>query len=247
MLGTELIGRLVEVLRELSNGLGVVSESCVRRSCAAGDLPACAGVDVSWTPPWVSNTLSKCHKGIPCRASGLVQIACALIEPQRVTRRVALPCACQRHGGRCMRKKNRKLAVSQNRSEAAGFGSRESRCPYSLSSLIRGGTTSSLWSNSSLGIAPNRACLNRAVVLQVPPLPGIPRVGCWNVNQRLAAVRRLAYEAADSGLLSPELAAGIRRVKGCEAVGDRMGNWLSQRSSRAASGKCRRRGSSQHS
>lgn len=34
------------------------------------------------------------------------------------------------------------------------------------------------------------------------------------VNQRLAAVRRLAYEAADSGLLSPELAAGIRRVKG---------------------------------
>ena len=26
------------------------------------------------------------------------------------------------------------------------------------------------------------------------------------INQRLAAVRRLAYEAADSGLLSPELA-----------------------------------------
>jgi len=34
------------------------------------------------------------------------------------------------------------------------------------------------------------------------------------INVRLAAVRRLAYEAADSGLLSPELAAGIRRVKG---------------------------------
>ena len=34
------------------------------------------------------------------------------------------------------------------------------------------------------------------------------------VNVRLAAVRRLAYEAADTGLLSPELAAGIRRVKG---------------------------------
>ena len=27
-------------------------------------------------------------------------------------------------------------------------------------------------------------------------------------------MRRLAFEAADSGLLSPELAAGIRRVKG---------------------------------
>ena len=33
------------------------------------------------------------------------------------------------------------------------------------------------------------------------------------INVRLAAVRRLAYEAADSGLLSPELAAGIQRVK----------------------------------
>ena len=29
---------------------------------------------------------------------------------------------------------------------------------------------------------------------------------------RLAAVRRVAYEAADAGLLSPELAAGIRRA-----------------------------------
>jgi hypothetical protein len=36
------------------------------------------------------------------------------------------------------------------------------------------------------------------------------------INVRLAAVRRLAYEAADSGLLSPELAAGIQRVKGQE-------------------------------
>jgi hypothetical protein len=34
------------------------------------------------------------------------------------------------------------------------------------------------------------------------------------INLRLAAVRRIAYEAADAGLLSPELAAGIRRVKG---------------------------------
>ena len=33
-------------------------------------------------------------------------------------------------------------------------------------------------------------------------------------NLRLAAIRRLAYEACDCGLLSPDLAAGIRRVKG---------------------------------
>jgi len=40
-------------------------------------------------------------------------------------------------------------------------------------------------------------------------------------------VRRLAYEAADTGLLSPELAAGIRRVKGAKRLGVRIGNWLS--------------------
>ena len=43
---------------------------------------------------------------------------------------------------------------------------------------------------------------------------------------RLAAVRQLAYEAADAGLLSPELAAGIRRVKGAKKLGVRLGNWL---------------------
>ena len=46
------------------------------------------------------------------------------------------------------------------------------------------------------------------------------------VNVRLAAVRRLAYEAADTGILSPELAAGIRRVKGSKKLGIRLGNWL---------------------
>jgi site-specific recombinase XerD len=46
------------------------------------------------------------------------------------------------------------------------------------------------------------------------------------INVRLAAVRRLAYEAADSGLLSPELAAGIRRIKGSKKLGIRLGNWL---------------------
>src|ERR1700674_3496212 len=46
------------------------------------------------------------------------------------------------------------------------------------------------------------------------------------INLRLAAVRRLAYEASDSGLLSPELAAGIQRVKGAKRLGIRLGNWL---------------------
>src|SRR3990172_8838808 len=52
------------------------------------------------------------------------------------------------------------------------------------------------------------------------------------INVRLAAVRRLAYEAADSGLLSPELAAGIRRVKGARKLGVRLGNWLTAEQAR---------------
>ena len=46
------------------------------------------------------------------------------------------------------------------------------------------------------------------------------------INLRLGAVRRLAYEAADSGLLSADLAAGIRRDKGVKKLGVRLGNWL---------------------
>jgi site-specific recombinase XerD len=46
------------------------------------------------------------------------------------------------------------------------------------------------------------------------------------INLRLAAVRRLAYEASDCGLLSSDLAAGIRRVKGAKRLGVRVGNWL---------------------
>src|SRR5258705_3238644 len=52
------------------------------------------------------------------------------------------------------------------------------------------------------------------------------------INVRLAAVRRLAYEAADSGLLSPDLAAGIRRVKGSKKLGYRLGNWLTAEEAR---------------
>src|ERR1700681_1189049 len=46
------------------------------------------------------------------------------------------------------------------------------------------------------------------------------------INLRLGAVRRLAYEASDCGLLSADLAAGIRRVKGLKKLGVRLGNWL---------------------
>jgi integrase/recombinase XerD len=46
------------------------------------------------------------------------------------------------------------------------------------------------------------------------------------INIRLSAVRRLAVEAADNGLLSSELAGAIGRVAGAKSKGVRTGNWL---------------------
>jgi site-specific recombinase XerC len=39
-------------------------------------------------------------------------------------------------------------------------------------------------------------------------------LGAVSINVRITAVRKLAVEAADNGLLAPELASGITRVKG---------------------------------
>jgi site-specific recombinase XerD len=54
----------------------------------------------------------------------------------------------------------------------------------------------------------------------------IPPTAPGTINLHLGTVRRLAYEAADCGLLSADLAAGIRRVKGVKKPGIRLGNWL---------------------
>lgn len=48
------------------------------------------------------------------------------------------------------------------------------------------------------------------------------------VNIALSALRKLATEAADNGLLAPELAAGVGRVKGVKRLGVRTGNWLTR-------------------
>jgi site-specific recombinase XerD len=54
-------------------------------------------------------------------------------------------------------------------------------------------------------------------------------LGSISINVRITAVRKLAVEAADNGLLAPELAAGITRIKGVKSKGVRVGNWLSLR------------------
>ena len=58
-----------------------------------------------------------------------------------------------------------------------------------------------------------RLAFNRTVVLRYRIHLEQRQYAPATINLRLAAVRRVAYEAADAGLLSPELAAGIRRVK----------------------------------
>jgi len=71
-----------------------------------------------------------------------------------------------------------------------------------------------------------RLAFNRFVVLRYRSHLESRQLAPGTVNLRLGAVRRLAYEAADCGLLSPDPAAGIRRVKGVKKLGVRLGNWL---------------------
>jgi site-specific recombinase XerD len=79
------------------------------------------------------------------------------------------------------------------------------------------------------------------------PRPGFSKatVSAWRVSLearglgsssiiiRMSAIRKLAAEAADNGLLDPELATGISRVKSVKSVGIRVGNWLSLRQAQA--------------
>jgi site-specific recombinase XerD len=76
---------------------------------------------------------------------------------------------------------------------------------------------------------------------EMEPRPGFTKatVSAWRVTLeerclgsssiivRMSAIRKLAVEATDNGLLAPELAAGISRVKSAKSIGVRAGNWLS--------------------
>src|SRR5712671_6662055 len=79
------------------------------------------------------------------------------------------------------------------------------------------------------------------------PRPGFTKatVSAWRVSLearglgsssiiiRMSAIRKLATEAADNGLLAAAMADGIRRVKGVKSIGIRTGNWLSLRQAQA--------------
>src|ERR1700675_4805716 len=82
-----------------------------------------------------------------------------------------------------------------------------------------------------------RLSVNRTVVLRYRCFLEQKNLAPSTINVRLAAVRRLAYEAPDTGLLSPDLAAGIRRVKGAKRLGVRVDNWLTVDQSKALLGE----------
>jgi hypothetical protein len=77
------------------------------------------------------------------------------------------------------------------------------------------------WYCSEPGLVFNKTAVTRYRIAleQHPYAPS-------TINLRLAAIRRLAYQASDHGLLSSDLAAGTRRVKGVRRLGVRVGNWL---------------------
>jgi len=65
---------------------------------------------------------------------------------------------------------------------------------------------------------------NRTVVLRYRSHLESRQLAPGTINLRLGAARRLAYEAADGRLLSADLAAGIRRVKGVRCPGAMSGS-----------------------
>jgi site-specific recombinase XerC len=71
-----------------------------------------------------------------------------------------------------------------------------------------------------------RLALNRIVVVRYRIHHEASGLAAGTINQRIAAVRRLAHEAADCGLMSADLAAGIQPVKGARQLGHRSSNWL---------------------
>ena len=73
-----------------------------------------------------------------------------------------------------------------------------------------------------------RPALSKALVQRYKVVLEDSGLSSSTVNQRLSAIRKLAAEAADNGLVDPLLANGIRAVRGVKAAGVRVGNWLTR-------------------
>ena len=99
-----------------------------------------------------------------------------------------------------------------------GLGSEHSRRGYARAL----GDFLSWWDDEG------RPTLSKAVVQRYTRHLQASGLGASTINMRLSAIRSMAREAADNGLIDPHLAAGIGRVKGIKNGGTRSGNWLSK-------------------
>ena len=61
-------------------------------------------------------------------------------------------------------------------------------------------------------------------------------VSASSINQRITAIRKLAVELADNGIVSESVAQAIGRVEGVRKEGQRLGNWLTQEQAQALLG-----------
>src|ERR1035437_10871350 len=97
-----------------------------------------------------------------------------------------------------------------------GISSRHTRRAYSqaLDEFL-------IWFNDESGRE-----FNKATVQKYRSELDLKGLAPSSINVRLSAIRRLALEAGDNGLMAPELAAGIARAKGVKRSGVRLGHWL---------------------
>ena len=130
------------------------------------------------------------------------------------------------------------LPINEDENERTGIGEPGRR----LAQAEVPGAGQRLLPDHEAGLQP-RAWTNSFTWFGQEPRPGFTKatVSAWRValearglgavsiNVRITAVRKLAVEAADNGLLAPELANGITRVKGVKSKGVRLGNWLTVR------------------
>ena len=77
-----------------------------------------------------------------------------------------------------------------------------------------------------------RPPLSRAIVQQYRSVLESASLAPASINLRLSAIRKLAAEAAENGLLDRSVTQGIASLKGVRQSGARAGNWLSREQAR---------------
>lgn len=77
-------------------------------------------------------------------------------------------------------------------------------------------------------IAQGKPGLTKAMVQEYKTVLQDAGLSPSSVNVRMSAIRKLAQEAAENGLMEQGLANGIARVRGVKSQGVRAGNWLTR-------------------